>query len=85
MASIEELKSTVGDGSRAGKQGREILEKAAADAAEALLAHTCHDSRHEEVERALAGLAKVNHEAELTIRRLAAAEEHANAYLAKLE
>jgi ABC-type transporter Mla subunit MlaD len=86
MASVEELKSTVADANRAVGEGRKTLQKAGADAAEAeqRLARVVHDSRHEEVEKALDGLAEVRHEVELTLRRFVAAEEHASAYLAEL-
>ncbi|ROT31900.1 hypothetical protein EF879_09615 [Micromonospora sp. HM5-17] len=86
VASIEELKATVRDGTQAVESGLQILEGAAAEVAEtsALAAQTLHNSQHPEIVKALASLAAAEREAKLTLRRFAAAKERADTYLARL-
>ncbi|MFC6015283.1 hypothetical protein ACFP2T_03615 [Plantactinospora solaniradicis] len=86
MTTVEELKASVRDANRIAEEGNATLRSAASDAAQAsgLAAQVLHDSQHPEVTDALAALADVERETELTARRFAAAVGHANAYLARL-
>jgi hypothetical protein len=84
--SVNEVKGTIRAGNRAAEEGKVLLEELAADvdAIADAARHTLHDSQDDDVLAGLGKLKEARREVTLTARRLTAAVEHANAYIAAL-
>ncbi|MEQ4306246.1 hypothetical protein ABNF97_33515 [Plantactinospora sp. B6F1] len=83
---IGDVKVTVRRGVQAIGAGRRTIETVAADTADATsrAGYTVYDSRHPEVEKAMASLREAAREVELTTRRIDASVEEANEFLRAL-
>ncbi|MBF9135084.1 hypothetical protein I0C86_40105 [Plantactinospora sp. S1510] len=84
--SVGDVKTTVRRGTQTISEARRAAEAVGVESTDAisLARHTVHDSRHAEVEKALACLREAAHELELTARRLQVSAEAANEYLMAL-
>ncbi|MEE6260816.1 hypothetical protein [Plantactinospora sonchi] len=83
---VNEVKSTIREGNRAAKEAANTLYQAGTEAATAghLARVTIHDSQDEDAQAGLKILEGFDREVDLAMRRIDAAVEHANAYLATL-
>ncbi|GIG86412.1 hypothetical protein [Plantactinospora endophytica] len=83
---IDEVKRTIRQGSLAAQEAKKILVTVGTEAAEAeqLARLTVHDSRDDDAQAGLKILEDFGREVDLTVRRIDAAVEHADAYLATL-
>jgi hypothetical protein len=84
--SVGDVKATVRQGIQTIREARRATEAVGVEATDAvaLARHAVHDSRHAEVEKALACLREAAHEVELTGRRLQVSAEAAHEYLTAL-
>ncbi|MEO3748690.1 hypothetical protein [Plantactinospora sp. B5E13] len=83
---VNEVKSTIREGNQAAKEAANTLHQAGTEAAaaEQLARVTIHDSQDEDAQAGLKILEGFDREVDLAMRRVDAAVEHANAYLAAL-
>ncbi|MDG4784804.1 hypothetical protein O7626_02455 [Micromonospora sp. WMMD1102] len=83
---IDEVKRTIRAGNQAAEETKATLDVARAEAAaaEQLARVTIHDSQDEDAQAGLKILEGFEREVGLVVRRVDAAVEHANAYLAAL-
>lgn len=84
--SVNEVKRTIRAGNQAANDAKVTLDKAGTEAAaaEQLARVTIHDSQDEDAQAGLKILEGFGREVELVVRRVDAAVDHANAYLAAL-
>lgn len=80
---IDEVKRTIQGGNQVAKSGRATLEQLDSEVAatEAYARITIHDSQDQDAQAGLEILTGFHRETELTVRRVDAAVDHANAYL----
>jgi predicted nucleic acid-binding Zn-ribbon protein len=83
---IEDVKTTIRQGNQALKEARTTIEQANAHLLDAtsIALIALHGTDHDEANKARAGLRDAADEIELVLRRLTAAADHADAYLAAL-
>ncbi|MEN3612318.1 hypothetical protein AAH979_22550 [Plantactinospora sp. ZYX-F-223] len=83
---VNEVKGTIREGNHAARESRTILEQvdAEGDSAAGLARLTIHDSQDRDAQAGLRILEDLGREVELTMRRIDAAVDHADAYLKTL-
>ncbi|WP_148086434.1 hypothetical protein [Micromonospora sp. HM5-17] len=83
---VDEVKRTIREGNQAANEAKATLDRvrAGAAAAEQLARVTIHDSQDKDAQAGLKILEGLGREVDLTERRIDAAVDHANAYLAAI-